>query len=85
MLALLGGLAEQSGYFGNANLALVGFESVRFNRVVVAGDTLRVRTTVVEKELKSNERTLIRMEWTGLNQRDETVAELYAVFLVSNN
>lgn len=85
VLALLGGLAEQSGFFGKANLVLVGFESVRFNRVVVAGDTLRVRITVVEKELKSNERTLIRMEWTGLNQKDETVAGLYAVFMVSNN
>ena len=85
VLALLGGLAEQSGFFGNANLALVGFESVRFNRAIVTGDTLRVRITVVEKELKSNERTLLRMQWTGLNQKDETVAGLYAVFMVSNS
>ena len=85
MLALLGGLAEQSGFFGNANLALVGFESVRFTRVVVTGDTIRVRITVVEKELKPNGRTLIRMQWTGLNQKDETVAELQAVFIASNN
>lgn len=85
VLALLGGLAEQSGFFGNANLALVGFESVRFTRVVVTGDTIRVRITVVEKELKPNGRTLIRMQWTGLNQKDETVAELQAVFIASNN
>jgi acyl dehydratase len=81
LVGLMGGLAEQSGLFDGAELVLSGFETVRFLKPVIVGDTLRVRVTVVSKEpARSGRGGKVEVKFEGRNQRDEEVATLGARF-----
>ncbi len=55
-----------------------GVDTLRWLRPVRPGDTLRVRTTVVEaRPLRSKPHLgLVRHRWEVLNQRDEVVMEM---------
>jgi acyl dehydratase len=65
-------------------LGNLGFTDIRFPAPVFHGDTLRSRTTVVEKrESRSNPAAgIVTARHEGLNQRDEIVCECTRVFLM---
>ncbi|HKA50645.1 MAG TPA: MaoC/PaaZ C-terminal domain-containing protein [Candidatus Dormibacteraeota bacterium] len=74
VLLLLGGLAEQTGAFDEATLALTGLNAVRFRTPCLVGDTIRLEMEVVGKELSSSgRRGLVTFAWTCRNQRGEAV------------
>ena len=74
VLLLLGGLAERTGAFDEATLALTGLNVVRFRTPCLVGDTIRLEMEVVGKELSnSRRRGFLRFAWTCRNQREETV------------
>lgn len=74
VLLLLGGLAERTGAFDEATLALTGLNVVRFRTPCLVGDTIRLEMEVVGKELSnSRRRGFLTFAWTCRNQREETV------------
>ena len=74
VLLLLGGLAERTGAFDEATLALTGLNAVRFRTPCLVGDTIRLEMEVVGKELSnSRRRGFLTLAWTCRNQREETV------------
>lgn len=67
---------------GDAFLGVLEWQRVRFRRAVRPGDTLRVRVTVVSKQLGRNgDRGTVNSQWQILNQDDEVVIELESVAL----
>jgi acyl dehydratase len=58
-------------------LGNLGFQEVTFPKPVFAGDTIRVRTEIVDKrESKSrNDSGIVNFRHYGINQRDEVVCD----------
>jgi len=66
-----------------ASIAGRGWENLRFHRPGVAGDTLRVRVTHVERSPASRpERGILVSRFELLNQRDEVVVSFNANVLM---
>lgn len=62
-------LSEQSSAF-------LGLDKLRFRRRVHPGDTLRARSTVLDRRpSRSQPAGIVTWRTTGINQRDETVIE----------
>lgn len=61
-----------------ASLGSPGVENLRWTKPVRAGDTLRVRLTVLEARLLKSKPGvgLLKNHWEVLNQRDEVVMEM---------
>ena len=75
-LFLLGGLAEQSGAFGDDVAALVAIDQVRFSVPATVGDTLRLEIEVIDRrEVSSGRRGIVEFIWRARNQRDLEVVE----------
>jgi acyl dehydratase len=68
------GLVGMSGYYGDAIVALLEVQKLRALKPVVAGDTLRVRATVIEVSSGENPKYgKIGVDYSVLNQREEEV------------
>jgi acyl dehydratase len=77
------GLVGLSGYYGTAVEALVECSSLRARRPVRPGDTIRVRTEVVEvAPARSPHHGTLHIHYTVLNQDDETVMTFRWIMLV---
>jgi acyl dehydratase len=82
VLMVMGGLVEQSGRFDESVIALTGFDTVRFQRPVHAGDTIRVEVEVLAKEeTPSGGRGVLVMSWRCVKGGGEPVAEATARML----
>ena len=73
-LGLVIGLSVQDTTFGTT-IANLGMTEVTFPKPVFAGDTIRSRTTVLEKRNSRSrpESGIVTFRHEGLNQRDEIV------------
>jgi acyl dehydratase len=73
-LGLVIGLSVQETTFGTT-IANLGMTEVTFPKPVFAGDTIRSRTTVLEKRNSRSrpESGIVTFRHEGLNQRDEIV------------
>jgi len=69
------GLVGMSGFYGDAIVALLGVDGLRARKPVFAGDTLRVRATViaVEEQGESGRFGAITVAYCVLNQNEEEV------------
>jgi acyl dehydratase len=67
------GLAMRISPPDEALVAFLGIDSLRFTRPVFLGDTIRLRTRVVEKHERDPKRGVVTFENTVLNQRGQTV------------
>lgn len=84
LLGFLGGLVEHCPMLSAAPTVLGGFESVRFHRPVLAGDTVAVRVQVAGKRVTTGGTRLIDLSWDARNQRNEVVATARASFVVTD-
>lgn len=59
-------------------LGNLGFEEIKFPKPVFHGDTIRVRTEILERResKKRNDSGIVFFKHTALNQRDEIVCEM---------
>lgn len=81
-LALMGGLAEQTGVFDDTVIALVGIDAVRFPAVALPGDTLRLQMQVAGKQpSESGRRGVVTFAWRCVTDDDTVVAEAMASLL----
>lgn len=77
------GLLTQTGYFNNV-VAWLGLDGVRATRPVLIGDTISVRAEVREARPSKNPRNGVwTIDYTVVNQRDETVMTFTSAFLVT--
>ncbi len=62
----------------STSLGSPGVENLKWTRPVYAGDTLRVRLTVLEARTMNSKPHvgLVRSRWEALNQHDEVVLEM---------
>lgn len=68
------GLVGLSGFYGDAITALIEIRSLRATKPVIAGDTLKVRATVIELTAGDNPKYgTLGVEYSVRNQRDEEV------------
>lgn len=82
-LGLALGLVVQSGFFGDAVVAWLGMDEVRFSLPVFAGDTIHVLVEVTDHVPTSRpERGRITATYDVRNQRDETVMSFTSGFLL---
>lgn len=76
------GLLTQTGYFNNV-VAWLGLDEVRAKQPVLVGDTISVRAQVREARPTRNPRNGVwTIDYTVVNQRDETVMTFTSAFLV---
>lgn len=68
------GLVGMTGFYGDAVVALLGIDGLRAKQVVLTGDTLHVKATVIAAEKGESGRTgAITVAYSVRNQRDEEV------------
>lgn len=86
LIGFMGGLVEHCAMFQNAPIVLIGFENARFFIPVTAGDTLMVRVKAETKEITKSGSFRVGFGWSALNQRNNVVASVEALFaLISVN
>jgi acyl dehydratase len=76
ILGLVSGISVPETTQGTT-LGNLGYEEVKFPKPVFHGDTIRVRTEILDKrESKSrNDSGIVQFRHCGINQRDEVVCE----------
>ncbi|WAM19697.1 MaoC family dehydratase [Rhodococcus sp. JS3073] len=76
ILGLVSGISVPETTQGTT-LGNLGYEDVKFPKPVFHGDTIRVRTEIIDKrESKSrNDSGVVQFRHYGINQRDEVVCE----------
>lgn len=80
--AIMGGLQYASGVNDGTLLAVVGIDEWRMHLPVKHGDTLHMRSTVLEtRETSKPERGIITFRREFVNQREEVVQSMKASFL----
>src|SRR5882757_10245686 len=80
--AIMGGLSYASGVNDGTLLAVLGIDEWRMLIPVKHGDTLHMRSTVVNKrETSKADRGVVTFEREFINQREETVQKMTATFL----
>ena len=81
--AIAAGLMFQLHLYDDTLIAFLGFDSLKFTKPVVAGDTIRVRIKVLEKrETSKSDRGVMKRQLQALNQRDEMVQDAVQAFLL---
>lgn len=76
------GLMTQTGYFTHV-VAWLGLDTVRATKPVFIGDTIHVEAEVsVARETKKPQHGLWSLDYTVLNQHDETVMTFTSSFLI---
>lgn len=80
--AVMGGLQYASGVNDGTLLAVVGIDEWRMHSPVKHGDTVHMRSTVLEKrETSKPDRGIVTFRREFMNQRDEAVQSMTATFL----
>ena len=80
--AVMGGLQYASGVNDGTLLAVLGIDEWRMLLPVKHGDTVHMRSTVIEtRETSKPDRGVARFRREVLNQRDEVVQSMIATFL----
>ncbi|MBT3401157.1 MAG: dehydratase [Rhodospirillaceae bacterium] len=81
--AIAAGLMFQLHLYDDTLIAFLGFDSLKFTKPVVAGDTIRVRIKVLEKrETSKSDRGVMKRQLQVFNQRDEMVQDAVQAFLL---
>jgi len=81
--AIAAGLMFQLHLYDDTLIAFLGFDSLKFTKHVVAGDTIRVRIKVLEKrETSRSDRGVMKRQLQVFNQRDEMVQDAVQAFLL---
>ena len=83
LLALVAGVTVFETTLGTT-LGNLGFQEITFPKPCFHGDTIRVRTQVLDRRLskKRNDSGIVTFKHTALNQRDEVVCECTRVGLM---
>ena len=83
LLALVAGVTVQETTLGTT-LGNLGFQEVKFPKPTFHGDTIRVRTEIVNARLSKSrdDSGIVTFKHFGLNQRDEIVCEAVRVGLM---
>jgi acyl dehydratase len=83
LLALIGGVTVQETTLGTT-LGNLGFQEIKFPKPVFHGDTIHVRTEILNTRLSKsrNDSGIVTFRHLGLNQRDEIVCEAVRVGLM---
>jgi acyl dehydratase len=83
LLALVAGVTVQETTLGTT-LGNLGFQEVKFPKPTFHGDTIRVRTEIVNARLSKSrdDSGIVTFKHIGLNQRDEIVCEAVRVGLM---
>jgi acyl dehydratase len=81
LLLLMGGLAEQSGAYDEATLALVGMD-VRFLAPLLAGDAFCVEVHVPADDPSTGARRVLASRWFAVRTDGTPLAEATVRFLV---
>lgn len=81
-LSVAMGLASGLGVFEQCSIALLGIDGWRFERPVVAGDTLRCRIHITGTRATSNGRAGILERDFALTNQDETVVQRGSIGLM---
>jgi acyl dehydratase len=78
------GLFIEAGVFSDCAMGSPGFDRLRWKKPVKPGDTLKVKTTVLETSpaRDGNDRNLIKMVFETTNQNDEPVLEMHTLHFV---
>lgn len=80
--AVMGGLQYASGVNDGTLIAVVGIDEWRMHSPVKHGDTVRMRSTVLEKRTTSKPgRGIVTFRREFMNQKDEAVQSMTATFL----
>lgn len=81
--SIAAGLLFQLHLYDDTLIAFLGFDSLKFTKHVVAGDTIRARITVTEKrETSRPDRGVMKRQLQVFNQRDEMVQDAVQAFLL---
>ena len=83
LLALVAGVTVYETTLGTT-LGNLGFKEINFPKPTFHGDTIRVRTEVLDRRLskKRNDSGIVTFKHVALNQRDEVVVECTRVGLM---
>ncbi|KXU82872.1 dehydratase [Caballeronia megalochromosomata] len=83
LLALVAGVTVQETTLGTT-LGNLGFQEIKFPKPVFHGDTIKVRTEIVNARLSKSrdDSGIVTFRHIGLNQRDEVVCEALRVGLM---
>jgi acyl dehydratase len=83
LLGLVAGLTVIETTIGTT-LGNLGFNEIKFPKPTFHGDTIRVRTEILERRLsqKRSDSGVVTFKHTALNQRDEVVCECVRVGLM---
>lgn len=83
LLALIAGVTVQETTLGTT-LGNLGFQEIKFPKPVFHGDTIHVRTQIVNARLSKsrNDSGIVTFKHIGLNQSDEVVCEAVRVGLM---
>ncbi|MBA3741430.1 MaoC family dehydratase [Sporichthya sp.] len=83
LLGLVTGISVPETTQGTT-LANLGFEDVRFPKPVFHGDTIHVRTEILDRRISSSrtDSGIVRWRHFGMNQRDEIVCDCRRVALM---
>lgn len=74
IFALANGLMDRSGFLGDAGMAFLGADKLRFQAPVRLGDTIHLEIEVREKrETRKSDRGVTTLELRVNNQKNETV------------
>lgn len=82
-IAVVTGMMGRWGIFEDSVVAMTGLDEWRFRRPIYVGDTLRVRMTIIDKQLsRSGTRGLVDRGFVMRNQTDEVLQEGRSAALV---
>jgi len=84
ILAVMGGLVEQTGRFDHNVVALTGFDAVHFLKPAFAGDTIRTEVEVIAKEpTPSGTHGILVMSWRCVRTGGDKIADATARMLLN--
>lgn len=83
LLGLMGGVTVFETTLGTT-LGNLGYEKITFDKPVFHGDTIRVRTEILDRRLskKRNDSGVVTFKHVALNQRDEVVCQCVRIGLM---
>ena len=81
--SIAAGLLFQLHLYDDTLIAFLGFDSLKFTKHVIAGDTITAKINVIEKrETSRPDRGVMKRSLKVLNQRDEMVQDAVQAFLL---
>ncbi|MFT6497574.1 MAG: MaoC/PaaZ C-terminal domain-containing protein [Alphaproteobacteria bacterium] len=81
--SIAAGLLFQLHLYDDTLIAFLGFDSLKFTKHVVAGDTITAKINVIEKrETSRPDRGVMKRSLKVFNQRDEMVQDAVQAFLL---